>query len=162
MRRSRTLNGFCETHRQSLGRAMVHTAPDIPMIFQGQEFLQCGYYREAVPLDWSKLRAFVGTHQLYRDPICLRRNWFNHTRGLRGQNIHVPHVNDPVKVIDFRGWESGSPGGRCGGGRQFHQSRPAPAIPSVSPGPGGGKCFSTATGQAIAETSVITPVTTPW
>lgn len=96
--------------RSTLGAAMVLTAPGIPMIFQGQEFLEDEYFQDTVPLDWARLRTFSGIHLLYRDLIRHRRNWFNHTRGLRGQYIHVHHVNNSDKVIAFHRWEHGGPG----------------------------------------------------
>src|SRR5262249_36556277 len=37
--------------RSTLGAALVFTAPGIPMIFQGQEFLEDQYFRDTVPLD---------------------------------------------------------------------------------------------------------------
>ena len=96
--------------RSTLGAALVFTAPGIPMIFQGQEFLEDGYFQDTVPLDWARLQAFSGIHLLYRDLIRLRRNWFNQTRGLRGQHINVHHVNNTDKVIAFHRWENGGPG----------------------------------------------------
>ena len=96
--------------RSTLGAALVFTAPGIPMIFQGQEFLEDGYFKDTVPLDWARLRAFAGIHVLYRDLIRLRRNWFNQTRGLRGQHIHVHHVNNTDKVMAFHRWQDGGPG----------------------------------------------------
>jgi 1,4-alpha-glucan branching enzyme len=89
---------------------MVFTAPGIPMIFQGQEFLEDGYFQDTVPLDWARLQAFDGINLLYRDLIRLRRNWSNRTRGLRGQHINVHHVNNTDKVIAFHRWENGGPG----------------------------------------------------
>jgi len=96
--------------RSALGAALVFTAPGIPMIFQGQEFLEDRYFRDTVPLDWSKLNTYAGIHALYRDLIRLRRNWFNQTRGLRGQNLNVHHVNNTDKVLAFHRWENGGPG----------------------------------------------------
>ena len=96
--------------RSTLGAALVLTAPGIPMIFQGQEFLEDKYFRDTVPLDWSKLNTYSGIHTLYRDLIRLRRNWFNQTRGLRGQNLNVHHVNNTDKVIAFHRWGNGGPG----------------------------------------------------
>jgi len=96
--------------RSTLGAALVFTAPGIPMIFQGQEFLEDEYFRDEDPLDWAKLERFAGIHQLYVDLIRLRRNWQNRTRGLRGQNVHVYHVNNTDKVIAFHRWEDGGPG----------------------------------------------------
>jgi 1,4-alpha-glucan branching enzyme len=96
--------------RSTLGAALVFTAPGIPMIFQGQEFLEDKYFRDTVPLDWSKLITYAGIQALYRDLIRLRRNWFNQTRGLRGQHINVHHVNNRDKLIGYHRWENGGPG----------------------------------------------------
>ena len=96
--------------RSTLGAAMVFTAPGIPMIFQGQEFLEDGFFQDEVPLDWARLQTFGGIHMLYRDLIRLRRNWFNHTRGLRGQHINVRHANNSDKVIAVHRWEQGGSG----------------------------------------------------
>jgi 1,4-alpha-glucan branching enzyme len=98
---------YTESHD---GAAMVFTAPGIPMIFQGQEFLEDGYFQDTVPLDWSRLQAFSGIHLLYRDMIRLRRNWFDETRGLRGLHIHVHHINNTDKVVAFHRWDNGGPG----------------------------------------------------
>jgi 1,4-alpha-glucan branching enzyme len=61
----------------------VFTAPGIPMLFQGQEFLEDAWFRDDDPLDWKRTRTNAGIVQLYRALIRLRRNWYDHTRGLR-------------------------------------------------------------------------------
>jgi 1,4-alpha-glucan branching enzyme len=96
--------------RSTLGAAMVFAAPGIPMIFQGQEFLEDKFFQDSVPLDWTKLTTYAGIHALYRDLIRLRRNWFNQTRGLSGQQLHVHHVNNADKVLAFHRWADGGPG----------------------------------------------------
>jgi 1,4-alpha-glucan branching enzyme len=96
--------------RSTLGAAIVLTAPGIPMLFMGQEFLSWSYFDPSQPLDWSHANTFVGIVQLYRDLIHLRRNWFNKTRGLRGQNTHVHHINNSDKVIAFHRWDQGGNG----------------------------------------------------
>ncbi|MDX2230347.1 MAG: alpha-amylase family glycosyl hydrolase [Leptolyngbyaceae cyanobacterium bins.349] len=96
--------------RSTLGAALLMTAPGIPMIFQGQEFLSWGTWKDSEPMDWSHLDQFRGIHDLYRDLIHLRRNWFDNTRGLRGQHINVFHVNNNDKLIAYHRWESGGPG----------------------------------------------------
>jgi 1,4-alpha-glucan branching enzyme len=96
--------------RSTLGAALVFTAPGIPMIFQGQEFLEDRYFRDSEPLDWTKLETHRGIHTLYRDLIRLRRNWFNETRGLRGGHINVHHLDSAEKIIAYHRWQSGGPG----------------------------------------------------
>jgi len=96
--------------RSTLGAALVFTAPGIPMIFQGQEFLEDDWFHDKDPIDWSKKETYHGIFQLYRDLITLRLNKNNNTRGLTGQNVNVFHVNNNDKVIAFHRWRKGGAG----------------------------------------------------
>ncbi len=96
--------------RSTLGASLVFTAPGVPMIFQGQEFLEDQRFDDRDPLDWHKVGLHGGILNLYRDLIRLRRNWFNHTRGLRGQHINVYHLNPQDKVLAFHRWDQGGTG----------------------------------------------------
>ncbi len=96
--------------RSTLGAALLLTAPGIPMLFQGQEFLEDGTFSDNDPLDWSKTNTCAGIHLLYHDLIRLRVNAANTSRGLAGQHINVHHVNDADKVIAFHRWQNGGPG----------------------------------------------------
>lgn len=102
-------DGFHAQKRSTLAAALVFTAPGIPMIFMGQEFLEWGAWSDARELDWSKADRFAGIRTLYRDLIRLRRNAFDTTRGLAGHNVNVHHVNDADKVLAFHRWDRGGP-----------------------------------------------------
>jgi 1,4-alpha-glucan branching enzyme len=102
-------DSFFAQKRSTLGAAIVMTAPGIPMIFMGQEFLTWGAWTDAASLDWSMPARFAGIRSLYRDLIRLRRNWFDTTRGLSGHEINVHHVNDADKVVAFHRWAGGGP-----------------------------------------------------
>jgi 1,4-alpha-glucan branching enzyme len=93
-----------------LGAALTLTAPGIPMLFMGQEFLQDGHFDDGNPLDWSRAGWFTGIRQAYQDLIQLRRNWHDTTAGLRGENIHVFHLNPADKVLAVHRWQHGGPG----------------------------------------------------
>ncbi len=95
--------------RSTLGAALVFTTPGIPMFFQGQEFLEDQWFHDDDPVDWSKLERYGGIRLLYRDLIRLRRNWFDTTRGLRGQGVQVHHVNNADKLLAFHRWDQGGP-----------------------------------------------------
>jgi len=95
--------------KSCLGACAVFTAPGIPMIFQGQEFLEDDWFHDRDPLDWSKKDRFAGILQLYRDLIALRLNKEGATRGLCGQGIDVFHVNNNEKVIAFHRWDRSGP-----------------------------------------------------
>jgi 1,4-alpha-glucan branching enzyme len=96
--------------RSTMGAALVMTSPGIPMIFQGQEFLEDGWFADTDPLDWGKATTYGKIIDLHRDLIRLRRNWFNNTRGLRGDHVNVHHVNNSGKVIAYHRWQVGGPG----------------------------------------------------
>jgi 1,4-alpha-glucan branching enzyme len=102
--------GWAARKRSTLGAGLVFSAPGIPMIFQGQEFLEWWTWSDRTPLDWSKEQRFAGIKRLYRDLIGLRRNRWNNTRGLCGQHLNVFHLDASAKVFAFHRWAEGGPG----------------------------------------------------
>jgi 1,4-alpha-glucan branching enzyme len=102
--------GYPARKRSALGAALVMTAPGIPMLFQGQEFLEDEWFRDEVPIDWNKLERFAGLQALYRDLIALRRNLGGVSAGLSGQNIETHHVDHTNKVLGFHRWREGGAG----------------------------------------------------
>ena len=96
--------------RAILGAALVFTSPGIPMLFQGQEFLEDGSFVDTEPLQWGRAEQFGGLVQLYRDLIALRRNRRGTTRGLGGQHTRVFHVNNTDKVLAFVRWAEAEDG----------------------------------------------------
>ena len=96
--------------RSVLGAALVFTSPGIPMIFQGQEFLESGWFDDHQPLDWQKARKNGGLVKLYRDLIHLRRNCYGNTRGLTGQKTEILLADNEQKLLAFHRWEFGGPG----------------------------------------------------
>jgi 1,4-alpha-glucan branching enzyme len=95
--------------RSTLGAALMLTAPGIPMLFQGQEFLEDLWFHDQDPLDWERAQAFAGICALYRDLIHLRRNLRGTTRGLTGQQVAVHHLHPEEKVLAFHRWAEGGP-----------------------------------------------------
>jgi 1,4-alpha-glucan branching enzyme len=102
--------GWFAQKRSTLAAALVFTAPGIPMLFQGQEFLEGEWFRDTVPVDWDKQEEFRGIVRLYRDLIYLRLNKGGQTRGLMGQHVQMIRVDDANNVIAFRRWMDGGPG----------------------------------------------------
>ena len=96
--------------RSTLGAGIVFTSPGIPMIFQGQEFLEDGYFADSDPVDWSKATTYDGITDLYADLIALRLNTAGKTAGLKANNVNVHHINNTNKVIAFHRWDSGGSG----------------------------------------------------
>ncbi len=96
--------------RSTLGAALLFTAPGIPMLFQGQEFLADATFDANRPLDWTDAATHQGITLLYHDLLFLRRNADNVTRGLAGQSIAIFHVNHDAKVLAYHRWDASGPG----------------------------------------------------
>lgn len=96
--------------RATLGTALVLTAPGIPMLFQGQAFLEGGWFQDTRPLDWGKVDEHLGIVRLHHDLIALRRNRHGTTRGLLGPNVRVLHAHPEAKLLAYHRWMDGGPG----------------------------------------------------
>ncbi|MBA4065389.1 MAG: 1,4-alpha-glucan branching protein [Isosphaera sp.] len=116
-------NNWFAQKRSTLAAALVFTSPGIPMLFQGQEFLEGGWFRDTVPVDWDKQEAFRGIVRLYRDLVRLRLNKGGQTRGLTGQHVQLIRVDDANNVIAFRRWMDGGLGDDVVVVANFHRDR---------------------------------------
>lgn len=95
--------------RSALGAVLVFTSPGIPMICQGQEFLEDAWFNPATPFDWGKTERFSGILRMYRDLIRLRRNQDGTTRGLCGDHVDVHHIDGDKNIIAYHRWDRGGP-----------------------------------------------------
>ena len=95
--------------RTLLASAATLTAPGIPMLLQGQEFLQEGAFNDWQMLDWDKTTQFSGIVEAHKHLINLRLNKFDNTRGLIGQSTQLFHRDDTNNVIAFHRWDKGGP-----------------------------------------------------
>jgi 1,4-alpha-glucan branching enzyme len=102
--------GWFAQKRSTMAAAMVFTAPGIPMLFQGQEFLEGGWFRDSIPVEWDHKKTFRGIVRLYRDLIQLRLNRQGISQGLCGQFTQVYHLNEKRKLLAFHRWDCGGPG----------------------------------------------------
>lgn len=93
--------------RAALGIALTLTGAGVPMIFQGQEFLEDGWFSDTDPLDWQKSETNADLRTQVQQWIALRRNLSGKTRGLTGPHIHVHHVNESAKTLGFHRWAFG-------------------------------------------------------
>lgn len=80
------------------------------MLFQGQEFLEDGWFQDSIPLDWHKSEDFSGLVRMYRDMIHLRLNRSDSTRGLTGAGLNTFHQNQSQNMIAYHRWHQGGPG----------------------------------------------------
>lgn len=92
-------SGWAAQKRATLGLALALTAPGIPMLFQGQEFLEGQEFRDTVPLDWERAEQFRDIVRLTGDLVRLRRDADGVSRGLRGAGFEVLHLDDEAKSL---------------------------------------------------------------
>lgn len=96
--------------RSLLAAAIVLTAPAIPMLFQGQEFMQGGSFNDWQALEWHKAQQFGGMVEAHKHLIALRKNQYANTAGLSGQSLAVLHLNEDAKVLAYHRWDRGGVG----------------------------------------------------
>ena len=77
------------------------TAPGIPMLFQGQEFIEDEYFQDTEALDWDKHDRHQGIAQLLGDIIRLRTGALENANGLNGQHLEIIHYNTETKVLAY-------------------------------------------------------------
>jgi hypothetical protein len=96
--------------RATLAAALVLTAPATPTPLGERGLVEEEWLRSQEPAQWGATDATAGIRRMYQDLIRMRHDESRKTRGLRGQQVRVHHVNDWDKVIAFHRWESGGPG----------------------------------------------------
>ena len=90
-----------------LANAAMLTAPGIPMLLQGEEFLQKGNFNDWQMLDWDKTQQFAGFVLAHQHLTKLRLDAYKNTTGLLGPSINVFHHDTTNKVIAYHRWLNG-------------------------------------------------------
>ena len=100
------------TSRARIANGLLLTAPGVPMLFMGQEFLEDKYWSDypGAPnllIYWGGLeggdKKVSDFHRFMRDLIWLRRRY----PALTGEGINVFHVHNDNRVIAFHRWVPG-------------------------------------------------------
>ncbi|AZA12742.1 alpha-amylase family glycosyl hydrolase [Corynebacterium choanae] len=94
-------DGWDAQKRATLGAALVLTSPGVPMLFQGQEFLEDEWFRDTVPLDWEQAWKFRDITRMFRNMISLRRNLDGTTPGLTGPVTRVLFSDAAAQVLVY-------------------------------------------------------------
>jgi 1,4-alpha-glucan branching enzyme len=102
--------------RAKVATGLLLTAPGVPMIFMGQEFLEDKYWtdwpkRPELLIWWDGLdgidgrdKAMADQHRFTRDLMWLRRT----QPALRADGLNVFHVHNDNRVIAFQRWVPGA------------------------------------------------------
>ncbi len=92
---------------QSAG--LLFTSPGVPLMFQGQEFLEEGSFDDTRRLDWRKAERQAGIAAAFRELIHLRRNLRGSTRGLLARNLDIFERGGDRPLLAWHRWENGGP-----------------------------------------------------
>lgn len=95
--------------RSLIASAIILTATGIPMLFQGQEFMEGGSFNDWQSLDWTKAEKFRGIVAATTDLVALRKNAYGNTAGLLGNTLNIIHLNDESKVLAYHRFDKGGP-----------------------------------------------------
>jgi 1,4-alpha-glucan branching enzyme len=87
--------------KSTLGAITLLTAPGIPMLFQGQEFITYGHFTDTEPLDWGRQSAFNGISRMYQDLIRMRNGRDAAMVGLTGHQTETLHFNKETLVLAY-------------------------------------------------------------
>lgn len=90
-----------------LANALILTAPGIPMLLQGEEFMQEGNFNDWQMLDWDKTTQFAGIVLAHQHLIGLRLDTYGNTTGLTGESINVFHQDNDNRIIAYHRWKNG-------------------------------------------------------
>ena len=82
-----------------LGIVLCLTAPGIPMLFQGQEFLEDEYFKDTEGLDWQKYERLKGIERMVTDLINFRKGAVPGLEALSGQHVEILHTDHENKVF---------------------------------------------------------------
>ncbi len=93
-----------------LANTIALTSPGIPMLLQGQEFMQDGAFNAWQDLDWENVNRYPAIVQAHSDLIDLRRNQFGDSAGLCGKSLELFHSDDDNRVLAYHRWDSGGEG----------------------------------------------------
>jgi len=83
-----------------IAQSLTLTAPGVPMLLQGEEFVEDGYFTGWKALDWRNAEKFSGLVQAHRDLIALRRL----EKALQGNGFKISHINYSNGVLGYRRW----------------------------------------------------------
>jgi 1,4-alpha-glucan branching enzyme len=96
--------------KATLAAAILFSSPEVPMIFQGDEFLDLSWQNNRTPLDWSNAQTWAGIRQLYCNVAHLRTNAAGTSPGLSDSDLNIYQQDKTNDVLVYDRYNSSSPG----------------------------------------------------
>ena len=102
--------GWLSLKKSTLGAAILFTSPGIPMIYQGQEFVENEPLEVKLPLQWGLAKQFAGIRKLWANLAAARADTAGHTPNLTGDSVNIYQVDNTNKFIAYERYDSQTPG----------------------------------------------------
>jgi 1,4-alpha-glucan branching enzyme len=96
--------------KATLAAGILFTSPEVPMIFQGDEFLDPSYLDDKTPLDWNNSQTWAGIRQLYGNLVQLRTNSAATSPGLSDPSLNIYQEDKTNDVMVYDRYNSNAPG----------------------------------------------------
>ena len=96
--------------KSTLGAAILFTSPGVPMIYQGQEFVENEPLAVNMPLQWNLATQFASIRKLWAALAAARKNTAGTTPNLAGDGLNIYQVDDTNKLMAYERFDSQSPG----------------------------------------------------
>lgn len=95
--------------KETLAASILFTTPGIPMVYQGDEFLDGSVFDRKTPLDWTNATKWSGIALLYRHLIAARASRSMGAPGLADPDIHVYHTDHTADVVAWDRYLASAP-----------------------------------------------------
>ena len=100
--------GWLALKKSTLGAGILFTSPGVPMIFQGQEFVENEPLAVNLPLQWKLATQFAGIRKLWANLAAARKNSSGHTPNLTGDGLRIYQLDSANKFIAYERFDSQS------------------------------------------------------
>jgi 1,4-alpha-glucan branching enzyme len=102
-------DGLFARKQSMIAVALLLTTPGIPMLLQGQEFMQWGAFNDWQELNWELAERHKGIVAAHQHLIGLRKNDYGVSAGLLGKNVNILQLDEDNKVLAYHRWKNGGP-----------------------------------------------------
>lgn len=96
--------------KATLGAGILFTSPEVPMIYQGDEFLDLSWLDNKTILDWTNADTWAGIVQLYSNLVNLRTNGAGTSPGLTDANLNIYQQDTTNNVLVYDRYNESEPG----------------------------------------------------
>lgn len=106
------LNPTSRTARKkaTLAAGILFTSPEIPLIFQGDEFLDPSWLDNKTTLDWTNAQTWAGIVQMYGNLVNLRTNAGGTSPGLSDPDLNIYQQDGTNDVLVYDRYSKSSAG----------------------------------------------------